>query len=499
MAADRVRVRIAPSPTGDPHVGTAYVALFNYAFAKHHGGDFVLRIEDTDRARSSRASEEAILRSLRWLGLRWDEGPDVGGRCGPYRQSERAAIYREHAELLVARGHAYRCFCTAERLERLRERQRAAKTPPGYDGQCRELSTDELAAQLASGAPHTLRLKMPRTGEAVFDDLLRGTIRMPFAHSDDQVLLKSDGLPTYHLANVVDDHLMEISHVIRAEEWIPSVPKHLRLYEAFGWQPPRMVHLPLLRNNDKNKSKISKRRNPVSLDYYREAGIVPQAMLNFLALMGWSFGGDQEKFTLEQMIERFDLTPGSIGLAGPVFDLEKLSWLNGLYLRDLSDAELVDQLIGWRLNRDYLLRLAPLVRERIRRFDEFIPLTEFFFSGDLELGSLGPQLVPKKRNARDTAVVVDALADELDGVREWEPSALEAVLRGCCERVQWSSRELFMVVRLAVSGRSASPPLFDTMVAVGRELCRRRLRQAAAWLRAQPSAEPAPPPGPASA
>ena len=270
-------------------------------------------------------------------------------------------------------------------------------------------------------------------------------------------------------------------------------------YEAFGWQPPRMVHLPLLRNNDKNKSKISKRRNPVSLDYYREAGIVPQAMLNFLALMGWSFGGDQEKFTLEQMIERFDLTPGSIGLAGPVFDLEKLSWLNGLYLRDLSDAELVDQLIGWRLNRDYLLRLAPLVRERIRRFDEFIPLTEFFFSGDLELGSLGPQLVPKKRNARDTAVVVDALADELDGVREWEPSALEVVLRGCCERLQWSSRELFMVVRLAVSGRSASPPLFDTMVAVGRELCRRRLRQAAAWLRAQPSAEPAPPPGPASA
>ncbi|MCK5796400.1 MAG: glutamate--tRNA ligase, partial [Deltaproteobacteria bacterium] len=306
-----VRVRIAPSPTGDPHVGTAYVALFNYAFARHHGGSFILRIEDTDRARSTKASEEAILRALRWLGLEWDEGPDVGGPKGPYRQSERGAIYAEHAQMLIDKGEAYPCFCTPERLATLRDEQRRAKASKlGYDGKCRDIDPTEARARVDAGEAHTVRLKMPTEGQTTLDDGLRGAISLDNAQSDDQVLLKSDGMPTYHLANVVDDHLMGVTHVIRAEEWISSAPKHLRLYEAFGWDPPHFLHLPLLRNNDKNRSKISKRRNPVSLDYYRDIGILPEAMLNFLALMGWSFGEDRERFSLEEMVERFDLVAG---------------------------------------------------------------------------------------------------------------------------------------------------------------------------------------------
>jgi glutamyl-tRNA synthetase len=483
--AREVRVRIAPSPTGDPHVGTAYVALFNYAFARHHGGTFLLRIEDTDQTRSTHESEEAILRSLRWLGLSWDEGPDVGGPYSPYRQSERAAIYREHTQLLLSRGEAYRCFCTEERLEELRARQRLAKQQLGYDGHCRNLPPDEAEAR--AGERHVVRLKMPKSGETVLKDLLRGNVVLPNDLSDDQVLLKSDGLPTYHLANVVDDHLMGISHVIRAEEWIPSCPKHLRLYEAFGWEPPTFIHLPLLRNNDQNKSKISKRRNPVSLEYYREAGILPEAMLNFLGLMGWSFGDDREKFTLDEMVARFDLQPGSVSLSGPVFDLEKLAWLNSLYLHALTDEQLVDRLIEWKLGRQQLLALAPLARERIRRLDEFIPLTEYFFSGDLDYDPIKEQLIAKKRQAPETAQMVEQLLEELDALRTWTPPLLEERLRAFCERIGWSTKEVFMTLRLAVTGRKASPPLFETMCVAGRERCRRRLRMALEVIRKLPA------------
>jgi len=483
MSEKNVRVRIAPSPTGDPHVGTAYVALFNYAFARRHGGQFVLRIEDTDQTRSSPESEEAILRSLRWLGLEWDEGPDVGGPHGPYRQSERAAIYQEHAGLLLERNQAYRCFCTPERLEELRTRQRLAKQQLGYDGHCLDLPPDEAAARAAAGEPHVVRLKMPRAGTTVLPDGLRGNVELPNEQSDDQVLLKSDGLPTYHLANVVDDHLMGITHVIRAEEWIPSAPKHLRLYEAFGWTPPVFLHLPLLRNNDKNKSKISKRRNPVSLEYYRDAGILPEAMVNFLALMGWSFGEDREKFTLQEMVERFDLSSRTMSLSGPVFDLEKLSWLNCLYLRDLSDEELVDRLMAWRMGREFWLRLLPLARERFRRFDELVPLTEYFFSGDLDYAAVGSQLIPKKREAKETAQMLDQLVEELDAARTWTAAHLEPLMRAFCERVGWKAKDVFMATRVVVTGRKASPPLFDTMEVLGRERCRRRMRLAIEFLK----------------
>ncbi|HWN66652.1 MAG TPA: glutamate--tRNA ligase, partial [Haliangium sp.] len=315
-----VRVRIAPSPTGDPHVGTAYIALFNYVFARKHGGAFILRIEDTDRTRSRADSEAAIFRALRWVGLSWDEGPDVGGPHGPYRQSERSAIYREHTDLLIQRGRAYRCFCTAERLAEMRDRLKEQKaSTTGYDRHCRGIDAAESERRAAGGEPYTVRLAVPVEGTTRFHDQLRGDVEIPNEQVDDQILLKSDGFPTYHLANVVDDHLMEITHVIRAEEWISSTPKHVQLYEAFGWQPPVWIHMPLLRNSD--KSKISKRKNPVSIDYYKDAGILPRALLNFLAIMGWSFGGDREKFGLDEMIEVFSWDRVSLG--GPVFDPDK--------------------------------------------------------------------------------------------------------------------------------------------------------------------------------
>ncbi|MEK6606315.1 MAG: glutamate--tRNA ligase [Myxococcota bacterium] len=468
-----VRVRIAPSPTGDPHVGTAYIALFNYVFARKHGGKFLLRIEDTDRTRSTLDSEAAILRSLRWLGLEWDEGPDVGGPHGPYRQSERQTIYREHADRLRASGHAYVCDCTPDRLEALRTRQRAESRPPGYDGRCRERG-------LEPGPGRVVRFAMPREGATVVSDQLRGEVSYESASLDDQVLMKSDGFPTYHLANVVDDRLMGITHVIRAEEWLPSTPKHVLLYRAFGWEAPAWVHMPLLRNTD--KSKISKRKNPVSLDYYRETGILPEALRNFLALMGFSLGGDREKFTLAEMIEAFDWSRVHVG--GPVFDLDKLSWLNGMYLRELGPAEVLARLRAWRLSDEYLLKIIPLVGERMRRLDEFVPLADFFLCGDLDHAAISREMVPKGRAPAETAKTLEQFADELDEHRPFEAAPLEALARAFCEKAGWKSKELFMAVRVAVTGRTASPPLFVTMEAVGRELCRRRLRRAIEALRA---------------
>ncbi|MDH7568164.1 MAG: glutamate--tRNA ligase [Armatimonadota bacterium] len=475
-----VRVRVAPSPTGDPHVGTAYIALFDYVFARHAGGKFVLRIEDTDRARSTRQSEEAILRALRWVGLQWDEGPDVGGPHGPYRQSERTEIYREHAHELVRRGHAYPCFCTPERLAELRRQQAAAKLDFGYDSRCASIPADEAARRMRSGEPFVIRLRVPDDGETVVYDRLRGAVAFKNALIDDQILLKSDGFPTYHLANVVDDHLMRISHVIRAEEWLSSTPKHLLLYRAFGWEAPEWIHMPLLRNAD--GSKISKRRQPTSIDYYRDIGILPEALRNFLALMGWALGGNREVFSTEEMIQHFSWE--KVALGAPVFDLEKLAWLNGHYIRSLSPTQLLERLRAWRLGDEFLLDLIPLVRERIRRLDEFVPATSFFFTGDL--GDLDPQaLVPKNRTPGETAKLLQAVLEILDSERPDDTEALEARVREAAEAAGWKPRDLFMSLRVAVTGRTASPPLFDTVRVLGRELTRRRLRLAVAQLSAK--------------
>ncbi len=473
-----VRVRIAPSPTGDPHVGTAYIALFNYVFAKKHGGQFVLRIEDTDRTRSTKESEDAILRALTWVGLPWDEGPDIGGPYGPYRQSERSAIYAEHAQILVDKNAAYPCFCTAERLEALKAAQRAEKKPPGYDGMCRRIGKEDAQRRVAAKEAHVVRLAMPKEGETVIEDGLRGSVTFENVQIDDQVLLKSDGFPTYHLANVVDDHLMKISHVVRAEEWISSTPKHLALYAAFGWEPPKFFHMPLLRNAD--KSKISKRKNPVSLDYYRDAGFLPEALVNFLGLMGFSIGDNREKFTLDEMIAAFDWAKVSTG--GPVFDLEKLGWLNGLYIRDLSPEGLIQRIRGWRLSDEMMRRLVPLVHERIRRLDDFIPAIEYFLSGDLDYTSALADLVPKTRDAAATAEALSGLAEELDVLRPFTVATIEPVVRAYTEKIAWKTKELFMTIRVAITGRTAAPPLFDTIEVLGKELVRRRLRAAATLL-----------------
>ena len=412
-----VRVRIAPSPTGDPHVGTAYIALFNYVFARQQGGKFVLRIEDTDQSRARADSEQMIFDALHWIGLTWDEGPDVGGPHAPYRQSERGAIYRKHADQLLAAGQAYRCFCTEDRLAKLRIQQQAEKLPLGYDRHCRGIDPAESARRV--GEPHVVRLAVPLSGPIEFTDRLRGVVTRDAKEIDDQVLLKSDGLPTYHLANVVDDHLMEITHVIRAEEWISSTQKHVLLYRAFGWTMPEFIHMPLLRNAD--KSKISKRKHPTSINFYRDIGILPHALLNFLGLLGWSFGGDREKFTLDEMISVFSWD--RISLGGPVFDLAKLTWLNEKYLHELTYEQLADAAIDWRLNKSFLVKVLPLVRERIKKLDELIPAIEYFLSGDLEY-ALGDLVVPDVAPGDVKKALLD-LVERIDARDGWTTEILE--------------------------------------------------------------------------
>lgn len=467
-----VRVRIAPSPTGDPHVGTAYIALFNRVFARKHGGKFVLRLEDTDQTRARASSEQQILDSLRWLGLEWDEGPDCGGGYGPYRQSERLAIYHQHIDQLIERGAAYRCFCTAERLEQIRAEQKAQGLQTRYDGHCRQLSADEVRRQMVDGQPHVVRLKMPQSGTTTFQDKLRGSLEFDNERLDDQVLLKSDGFPTYHLANVVDDHEMQISHVIRAEEWISSTPKHVQLYQAFGWEQPEWIHMPLLRNPD--KSKISKRKNPVSLNYYRRAGVLPQAMVNFLSLMGWSFGDDQEFFTPEQMIEVFDFK--NVSLGGPVFDQVKLNWLNQHYMHQMSDDEFVGHLRDEVFSEEYLRALKPLILERMSRFEQFVDKSAFFFNGALDYSQLS--LIPKGKDAAEMKAMLKELVELFDDLYDWQTEAIADLLKAHKERLGWKPKDYFMTIRLVVTGRKDSPPLNETIATLGRDIVRFRIRDA---------------------
>ncbi len=485
MTQQDVRVRIAPSPTGVPHVGTAYIGLFNLAFARANGGKFVIRIEDTDRVRSTKRSEEAIFRSLRWIGLEWDEGPDVGGPFGPYRQSERLHIYHEHVDQLIANGSAYRCICTPERLDAMRQQQHEAKQPIRYDGHCRNVSESEIKAAMRQGQPVVVRMKVPQDGATVVHDAFRDPITIENSQVDDQILLKSDGYPTYHLAAVVDDHLMGISHVIRAEEWISSTPKHLMLYEAFGWTPPVMMHMPLLRNPD--KSKISKRKNPVSLEYYERQGYLPEALLNFLGLMGWSMPDEREMFSLDEMIKVF--TFDRLSLGGPVFDLQKLDWINGVYLRHLSPEALTErlqqQIIQPKLQRlsdpEYVQQMMPLLQERLHTLGDFHTMTSYFF--DMPLSYDADQLVPKGKKPRETARILTEVSEHFQRYEgAWEDAELEGAMRGYVEHTKWDNRSLFMTLRVAITGRTASPPLFATMQVLGRETCLERLEDAIAAL-----------------
>lgn len=467
-----VRTRIAPSPTGDPHVGTAYVALINYCYAKKFGGRFLLRIEDTDQARSTPESEAAILASLRWLGLSWDEGPDVGGPHGPYRQSERSAIYTAHIDELLAGGNAFRCFCTPERLDEMREAQRLAKVPPRYDGRCLSVPLAESAAR-AQDEAYVVRMRVPDHGTAVIEDLRRGTIEIEWNTVDMQVLMKSDGLPTYHLANVVDDHLMEITHVIRGEEWVSSAPKHLLLYRYFGWEPPAFLHVPLLRNPD--KSKLSKRKNPTSILFYKALGYLPEALLNFLGLLMVSTADGDEIMTLDELIGRFAVEHLSLG--GPVFDVPKLDWLNGKRLRELPPVAFLEKIAGWVPNRERFATMASLAQARIERLSDLGPLLAFFFAGRLHLTEA--QLLAGQKLGRDEIRRAIALAMwDLDASQTFDKATVEAVLKSVSDRLERKFRDLARVFYVVMTGSPTSVPLFDALELLGRDICRERLRNA---------------------
>ncbi|MET0379865.1 MAG: glutamate--tRNA ligase [Spongiibacteraceae bacterium] len=474
-----VRTRIAPSPTGDPHVGTAYIALFNLCFARLHGGQFILRIEDTDRVRSTPASEQAILDSLRWLGLDWDEGPDVGGPHGPYRQSERGDVYSQHADQLLVSGHAFRCFCTTARLDALRAEQSANQTPLGYDGHCLHLSQEAVAAQLESGTPYVVRMQVPREGICEIDDLLRGKIEIEWAQVDMQVLLKADGMPTYHLANVVDDHLMKITHVIRGEEWISSAPKHLLLYRYFGWDAPQFCHLPLLRNPD--KSKLSKRKNPTSILYYQRMGFLPEALLNYLGRMGWSMPDEREKFSLAEMINEFDLQRVSLG--GPIFDQEKLRWLNGMWLREnLTTEQLADRLQAWAFNRETLLKILPLAQTRIETLSDFAPLAGFFAAGMLSLTRESfAGVVASNKTMGDDEKLIELLQFalwRLEALQDWQRDRIFDEMKFVASGLGLKIKDFFGPLFVAIAGTTASVSVIDSMAILGPDMSRARLRHA---------------------
>ncbi|QNI03585.1 glutamate--tRNA ligase [Halomonas sp. SH5A2] len=468
-----VRTRIAPSPTGDPHVGTAYIALFNLCFARQHGGQFILRIEDTDRVRSTPESEQMILDSLRWLGLEWDEGPDVGGPHGPYRQSERGDIYAQYAKQLLDDGHAFKCYRTSEELDELREARKAAGMQLALKPADLALDEAEAERRAAEGWPFVVRMKVPNDGVCVVSDMLRGSIEVEWAQVDAQILLKSDGMPTYHLANVVDDHLMGITHVLRGEEWINSAPKHQLLYEYFGWEMPQLCHMPLLRNPD--KSKLSKRKNPTSINYYRRMGFLPQAVTNYLGRMGWSMPDEREKFSLTEMMEAFDVQRVSLG--GPVFDLEKLTWLNGVYIReDLDDDGLLKALREWAFNEDYVKQILPQIRPRIETLAQATPLAGHFFSG---LPELKEQDFDNVKLEKDELVkLLQFLVWRFEGVPAWHKEALLEEVKTLAAHFDLKMKAFLAPVFIAITGSSTSTSVMDAMAILGSDVTRARLRHA---------------------
>ncbi|MCI6153067.1 MAG: glutamate--tRNA ligase [Fusobacterium perfoetens] len=493
----RIRTRVAPSPTGDPHVGTAYIAMFNIAFAYKHGGDFILRIEDTDQNRYTPGSEEMIYESLRWLGLDWKEGPDVGGPYGPYRQSERFGIYADYAKQLVEKGEAYYCFCTPERLDNLRERQKAMKKAPGYDGHCRSLSKEEVEARIAAGEPYVIRLKMPYEGETVIHDRLRGDIVFENSKIDDQVLLKADGYPTYHLANVVDDHLMGVTTVIRAEEWISSTPKHIQLYKAFGWEQPEFIHMPLLRNSD--RTKISKRKNPVSLNWYRDNGYLKEGLLNFLGLMAYSFGDGKEIFTLQEFKENFNID--NVSLGGPVFDLVKLGWINNQHMRLKDLKELTEMTVPFFRAKGFvgeevsdkemvaLERIVEILREHAHTLKEIADESTVYFKDEYELPELTEDMDKKERKGIER--LYNAIADEtgkksiklfLEKIENYptEDIPLEEakkLLTDTLEEIGEGPAKVYMPLRAVLTGEPRGADLYNLIFIIGKTRTVNRIKR----------------------
>lgn len=487
-----VRVRYAPSPTGSPHVGNIRTALFNYLMARRHNGTFVVRIEDTDKAREVPGAVEEILESLRWLGIRWDEGPEVGGEYGPYFQSERLELYHAVIQKLLNSGAAYRCYCTPQELEEMREFQRINKLPTGYDRRCRFRKPEELETLAAEGRPSVVRLAMPLEGEIEFEDAVRGRVSVEAKLVDDQVLLKADGFPTYHLANVVDDHEQRITHVIRGDEWISSTPKHIVLYQSLGWTPPVFAHAPIIKGPD--GAKLSKRHGDTRCLDYRDKGYLPAAVANFIALIGWSPGDEREKMSLQEMAEAFSIdriqpNPG-------VFDITKLQWMNGLYIRELTPEELYDAVkqfhfttqdeeyrtspaaktLGAALEsetREYVTKALTLEQERVRLLSEFASAAEFFF---LEEPPIDEDGYRKWLTQEYVPALLDAVLERIDGARTTEE--MERIVNECVEQVGLQKRaEAIHPLRVALTGRTKGPGLFELMAALGTERITKRIQR----------------------
>ena len=469
-----VRTRIAPSPTGDPHVGTAYIALFNLCFARQHGGEFILRIEDTDQVRSTKESEQAIFDSLRWLGLDWAEGPDVGGEYGPYRQSERGEIYKQYAEQLVEQGHAFYCYRTPDELNELREARRAQGGFTALKPSELKLPSDEIEKRKAADMPYVIRMNVPEDdGPCPIEDMLRGTVELDWGQVDAQILMKSDGMPTYHLANVVDDHLMKITHVIRGEEWINSAPKHQLLYQYFGWEMPVLCHLPLLRNTD--KSKLSKRKNPTSILYYERMGFLPEALTNYLGRMGWSMPDEREKFTLDEMIKEFDINRVSLG--GPVFDVEKLTWLNGLWLREeLSIEQIAERLKAWAFNTENMLKILPHAQKRMDTLSDFAPLTAFLASGNLNADKAAYSAL--KLDEDQLKQVLQFALWRMEALRDWNRDNIFNELKTLADSMEIKIKDFLAPLFLAISGSTSSFSVMDAMELLGPDMSRARIRYA---------------------
>ena len=470
----KVRTRFAPSPTGSIHIGSIYSAMLDYAFARKHQGKFVVRIEDTDQKRFVKGAEEKIYTGLKWFGFRMDESPKIGGSFGPYRQSERLPIYQKYVKELVQAGKAYYCFCSPGRLEKVRRDKQKKGQPPMYDRHCLGLEEKEVKSRLEKGESFVLRLKVPEGKTIEVKDLIRGVIKFNSRGIDDQVLLKSDGFPTYHLAAVVDDHLMEISHVVRGEEWLSSAPKHVLLYQYLGWKPPLFLHTPTIRGEKKRK--LSKREDSASLEFYKTKGYLPEALLNFLCLLGWSHPEGKDVFDFQEFIKFLELK--DISPTGPFFDLKKLTWLNGVYIRKLKNEDLAEKLVAFApagMAKELILKTIPLVKERIEKLSDYSVLVDFLIG----------EIIPDKKllfqkGGKDKKLIklqLIKILEKLERFDQWSPSVLESTFRQLAEDNDWSIGKFFMMTRIAVTGKLITPPLFESLGLLGKgKTCQRLTR-----------------------
>jgi nondiscriminating glutamyl-tRNA synthetase len=449
---DNVRVRFAPSPTGYLHVGGLRTALYNFLFARHHNGVLVLRIEDTDQTRYVEGAVEKLIQALKWAGIEYDEGPDAGGNYGPYLQSERLSTYREHAQQLIENDHAYYCFCTPEDLEKMREHQAANGMTPKYDGSCRQLSHNEVNKKIDQGISRVIRLKMPDEGNTTFEDIIRGTVSFQNELQDDQILLKSDGFPTYHLANVIDDHLMGITHVIRGEEWLLSLPKHIQLYKAFGWDVPKLSHLPLLLNTD--RSKLSKRQGDVAVEDYQEKGYLPEALINFLALLGWNPGTDQEFFGMGELIEQFSLE--RVSKSGAVFDIEKLNWMNGHYIRELPEEERFKFLTSFFekagfdvSDKEKTEKIISGIYKKVDKGEDVKREAQIFYQDEIEVTEDEALEILKKNGSK---IVLEQFLENLEKAGELNVDNFKQIMKEVQSQTGVKKQDLWMPIRIALTG-----------------------------------------------